>query len=204
MDIKKEILSLLKSIDREGIDTLIEHIQESTYFKDPASTIYHNAYEGGLADYNYNVFKNLDSYRAAHPELDKYEDSIKIIGLLHSLGSVGTFTKIFKNLPLKDGKGKNIKDDCGKLIFRETEVYDVDYTRNLPYPKGQNSNIKIKQFIKLTKLEDLAIYWHQGILDVAHHMMALYRQALQTHKLILFTTQAVTYAQLYGGIKNES
>lgn len=53
---KDKIMSLLSSVNREGIDKLIEFLQNSDYFKAPASTKYHGNFEGGLSEHCYNVY----------------------------------------------------------------------------------------------------------------------------------------------------
>ena len=52
---KEEFLGLLKSVDREGMDKLIEFIEKTDFFKAPASTRYHGAYEGGLLEHSMKV-----------------------------------------------------------------------------------------------------------------------------------------------------
>ena len=54
---REEFLKLLKSIDREGMDKLIEFIEKSDFFKAPASTKYHGAYEGGLLEHSMKVYE---------------------------------------------------------------------------------------------------------------------------------------------------
>ena len=56
---KEKFLELLKSINREGMDQLIEFIEKSDFFKAPASTRYHGAYEGGLLEHSMKVYEIL-------------------------------------------------------------------------------------------------------------------------------------------------
>ena len=58
---REEFLKLLKSIDREGMDKLIEFIEKSDFFKAPASTKYHGAYEGGLLEHSMKVYEILQN-----------------------------------------------------------------------------------------------------------------------------------------------
>ena len=50
---KLEFIELVRSIHREGMDTesLIKKLENSDFFVAPASTIYHNAYDGGLCEH---------------------------------------------------------------------------------------------------------------------------------------------------------
>ena len=63
---KEEFLELLKSIPREGMDKLIEFIEKSDFFKAPASTRYHGAYEGGLLEHSMKVYEILLSKALLH------------------------------------------------------------------------------------------------------------------------------------------
>ena len=52
---KEEFLKLLKSVNREGMDKLIQFIEKSDFFKTPASTRFHGSYEGGLLEHSMKV-----------------------------------------------------------------------------------------------------------------------------------------------------
>lgn len=198
MPTKEEIIKIInKEIKREGKEKLLEFLEKSSFFKDPASDKYHNCAEGGLAEYSLKVYKILKNYQKIYPELEKYDESIAIIGLLHALSLEGTFQKTFKNMPLKNKDGKNAKDEKGKIIFVEKHFYEPIYDNKLPYPDGQLSVIKLKKFLKLTLLEDLAINWHNNIKDISPHIWPLFKQAQKKHKLIFLTCCAVQEAQLF-------
>lgn len=52
---KEEFLALLRSVDREGMDELINFIEKSDFFKAPASTRFHGSYEGGLLEHSLSL-----------------------------------------------------------------------------------------------------------------------------------------------------
>ena len=56
---KEEFIALLKQINREGMDSLIEFLERSDFFEAPASTRYHGAYEKGLMEHSYKVYEIL-------------------------------------------------------------------------------------------------------------------------------------------------
>lgn len=197
MNFKEEIIKELKSIPREGIDNLINYLENSSFFSDPASINRHHNYEGGLAEHSYNVFKNLDKYKLIYPELNDLSDSIKIIGLLHDLSYVGCFQKSTKNLPLKGSDGKNKRGENGKIIFVEKESFDFYPENQLPYPHGHLTTILLKQFIKLTKLEDLAIVWQNGYINITENQTQLVDLAFKKHKLVMLTFFAKKEASIY-------
>jgi hypothetical protein len=194
---KEEIIKELSSIKRDGVENLISYLEESTFFQDPASTNKHNNYEGGLAEHSYNVFKILEKYQKIYPEISDLSESIKIIGLLHDVSYIGCFQKSNKNVPLKGSDGKNKKNENGKIIFVEKENYDFYPENQLPYPQGHLSTIILKQYIKLTKLEDLAIIWQNGFLNVPESQYALVDRAFKKHKLVMLTFFAKKEASLF-------
>lgn len=197
MNYREEILKELSYIKREGIENLISYLENSNFFSDPASTNKHNNYKGGLAEHSYNVFNILDSYKNIYPELINQEESLRIIGLLHDLAYVGCYQKSTKNVPLKGSDGKNKRNENGKIIFIEKENYDIYYENTLPYSSGHLSAISLKKYIKLTKLEDLAITWQNGYMDVPESQYNLVDRAFRKHKLIMLTFFAKKEASLY-------
>jgi 23S rRNA maturation-related 3'-5' exoribonuclease YhaM len=197
-DVKKKIINLLSEIKREGIPEIIKYLEESTYFSDPASANFHNCLEGGLAKHSLNVYEIMSNYKKIYKELDNLEESIRIVSLLHGLGHVGAYHKTSKNVPLKGSDGKNKKNENGKLIFIEKESYEYVPESNLPYPLGMLSALLIKQKMKLSKLEDLAIVWHRGIYDISNNLWPTSDRAMKTHKLIMLLQFAIKEATLYG------
>lgn len=143
MNNKELFLETLKQVKRDGIDKLINWLENSTFFVDPASSNYHCNYEGGLCQHSLNVYNRLKELTG------KDDDTIKIVGLLHDICKVGTY----------ETYSKNVKDVRGQW----TSVLAYRYKKsNLPYGHGEKSVFMISQFIKLSKEEALAIRWHMG------------------------------------------
>ena len=156
------IVDKLKSTKREGIEELIKFLDESDFFVAPASTRYHGAYEGGLAEHCVNV---LDSMLALNDMLnDVYkmprdaEDSIILVALLHDLCKIGCYKE--KTLWRKDSDGK-------------WESY-IGYERkpDLAMGHGGKSVYIAQQYLKLTNAEAQAIFWHMGPYDLSDYMTA--------------------------------
>lgn len=59
MEVKNKIIELLKTVNRDGIDKLIEWLEKTDFFTSPASTKYHGNFEGGLAEHTYLVYTLL-------------------------------------------------------------------------------------------------------------------------------------------------
>ena len=156
---KNFYIQLLKSVDRPGIDALIDYLQNSDFFEAPASTIYHGSYEGGLLEHSLNVYNMLQWYVAnlqdSDFELPKIsEESIIVVALLHDLCKVNCYHKSTRNVK-NERTGKWEKVPCYK---REPL---------LPIGHGGKSVFIIQQFIKLTPEEAQAIYWHMGAYDTS-------------------------------------
>ncbi len=91
--VKNEIIHLLKRVDREGIDRLLEFLEKTDFFTAPASTRFHNNFEGGLAEHSLNVYKELKGLTN-----DEWpEETIIIIGLLHDICKVNNYKVEMRN-----------------------------------------------------------------------------------------------------------
>ena len=54
---KEEVIKLLKETNREGMDKLIEFLENSDFFEAPASTRYHGNFKGGLLEHSMKVYE---------------------------------------------------------------------------------------------------------------------------------------------------
>lgn len=205
MTTKKAIIGLLSSVERDGMGDLINFLEESTFYTDPATCSDHNNYEGGLADHCLNTYQLLTRYCVTcankTPIKDIPEDSLKIIGLLHDISKVGTFQKVSKNVTVVGKDGKNRTKENGKLLFIEKDGYDP-IPSHLPYFSGQLSPQLLKKYIKITKLEDLAIQWCEGESDLTHNQRDIVRRAQRMHQVVLYTQFAKREASLFFGKKS--
>lgn len=158
MDVKEKFLRMYNAIiERPGADRLLEWMEGNGFFTAPASTKYHGAYEGGLAEHSVNVCTRLDSLwfdlvRCGRKE--KYSlETIAVCGLLHDLCKIDAYKTEMKNVKGEDGK------------WQQVSAYT--YTNNFPMGHGEKSVYLIQRFIKLTEEEALAIRWHMGGFDHA-------------------------------------
>ena len=143
MENKERVIELLQQVNRPGIDKLINWLEKTTFFTDPASTKYHDAEEGGLLNHSLLVY---DNYVA----LTGKDDETAIIAcLLHDVCKIGTYKKVMKN----------VKSENGQWIQVESYDYQDD---GMPYGHGEKSVLMISHFINLTKEEMLMIRWHMG------------------------------------------
>lgn len=143
--VRNEIEYLLKKVDREGIDKLVEFLAKTDFYTAPASTRFHNNFEGGLAEHSLNVYKELKELTNGAWD----EDTIIVVGLLHDICKVNNYKVEMRNK-------KN--PDTG-VWFQEPYYTTEDL---MPLGHGEKSVMLIQEFIKLTKEELYAIRWHMG------------------------------------------
>ncbi len=155
--VRKEVIKLLDSTDRQGVDDLIEHMAGSDYFTAPASSRvdFHGCYEGGLAAHSLNVYKAFKA-KVEMYGLEVREDEAIIAALCHDLCKVNTYVP---NMVRK--KGKDSKK--GTMVQSEKKPYVIQ--DNFPYGHGEKSVYIASKFIDLTEREALLIRWHMGPYD---------------------------------------
>lgn len=153
--IKTEFIRLFKEkIQRDGSEKLLEYLINSDFFSAPASTRYHLAEEGGLAQHSLNVFRVL-SQTAQSEMAERYswnfsDETIAIVALLHDLCKIGVYKESTRNVK-KNGRWETVP------------YYEFDDP--LPYGHGEKSVYIISSFIRLTREEAFAIRYHMGASD---------------------------------------
>lgn len=149
---KEEFLGLLKSVNREGMDKLIEFTEKSDFFKAPASTRFHGAYEGGLLEHSMKVYEILiDKVKNSAIPIDVSEESLIIIALLHDICKANFYKVDYRN-------AKNAFGEWEKVPY-----YTVEDT--IPYGHGEKSVMMITEYMKLTVEEKYCIRWHMGFTE---------------------------------------
>ena len=142
------IVALLESTNREGMDQMIGYLKMEGFFTAPASTRFHGSYEGGLAKHSLDVYKKVVELIAVlkidtksgfgmMPIKVKHENII-IAGCLHDVCKIGAYQVTKKG----DGWANNSKKDKGHAKLSIT---------------------RIKENIKLEKIEEMMIRFHMGI-----------------------------------------
>lgn len=147
---KEKFIQLLRKTNREGIEDLINFIEEKTdFFTAPASTRFHGSHEGGLLEHSMKVYEILD-YKIKNNVIDLHvpEDTIIIISLLHDICKVNFYKVDYRN-------AKNARGEWEKVPY-----YTIDDT--IPYGHGEKSVMMLTEYIKLTSEEKYSIRWHMG------------------------------------------
>ena len=144
----------LLSTKREGISELLDYMAEIGFLTSPASTQFHGAYEGALAQHSVNVLECAEKIGVAllgGAEYNKIQDSVIICAILHDLGKCGQFGKpLYVPNILASGKVSDSKPYATNkdLMTLPHEVVSV---------------IEATKFIDLTEEEQRAIAWHNGL-----------------------------------------
>lgn len=147
--VKDEFLKLLKTVNREGMDKLIEYIEKSDFFKAPASTKFHGDFEGGLVEHSMKVYEILvNKVKNSEIPVNTNNETLILIALLHDICKTNYYKVDYRN-------AKNSFGEWEKVPY-----YTVEDT--IPYGHGEKSVMMISEFIKLTVEEKYCIRWHMG------------------------------------------
>lgn len=159
IDIKKnkeEFINLLRSTKREGIENVIEDLEELDFFNAPASASHHLNVEGGLAEHSLNTYKTAmmvwEGMKRLHTiaENDIKEDSIILASLLHDVCKADIYVKAIRNRKTPLGN------------WESYQGYNVSYER-FPMGHGEKSLVLVLcSGLELSDSEMLAIRWHMG------------------------------------------
>lgn len=163
---KHTFCSILYDVKRDNarIDELILKLEGSDFFYAPASTKYHNSYEGGLCDHSLNVYYNLKSLvRNKHLEDRISEDSIIICGLLHDISKMNLYEKSIKNEKVYSEYGTK-HDNMGNFDWVAKETYKIKdvHDRFLYGNHEETSEYMVRTYIPLKLEESIAILNHHG------------------------------------------
>lgn len=153
-DVREEVRKLLLDTKREGIEDLVDYLDEIGFYTAPASTRFHGAEVGALAQHSINVMDCARSIAIAlcgKKWYQAHQDSITICALLHDLGKAGQFGKpLYIENVLKSGEAS------------KTQPFKTnDELKTLPHEIV--SVVEATKFIDLTEEEQRAIAWHNGL-----------------------------------------
>ena len=150
------ITESLKKTKREGVEELLNYMDEIGFYKAPCSTRYHLAEEGGLAEHSVNVLNSAEKISVAlygaKNITEEIRSSIIIVALLHDLGKCGDYGKpMYVDKVLKSGK-------------KGVQPYDTN--KDLTGVPHAIRSVKLATlFIDLTEDEEWAILTHDGLYD---------------------------------------
>ena len=169
-------MNYLEKLGRDGIENLLNFLEKTDFYTAPASTKYHNAFEGGLLRHSLNVYEALKELTNGKWE----ESTIRIVGLLHDICKINMYKVDYRNK----------KDETGQWI--KEPFYTTDDI--MPLGHGEKSIMLISEFIKLSKEELYAIRWHMGGYEPKENYAYIskayekYPLAVYTHMVDLMAT----------------
>lgn len=160
MNKKEEFIALLRSTERDGIETVIEELENLGFFTAPASTKFHLNVEGGLLEHSLNVCHTAQAIRESMVKIDDSlrevlpNDSIIIASLLHDVCKADIYKPVTKKQ----------KNSYGMWV--DVPGYDVDYS-GFPLGHGEKSVIVLLQCgLDMSDDEIMAIRWHMNAWDL--------------------------------------
>lgn len=160
------IKTLLLSTKRQGMEELIDHMEENGFFTAPCSTSHHLSKEGGLAEHSYNVycvakdlsFLMMDGVTDISKEVS---DALIICALLHDIGKMGQFGK--SNYVPNMLKGRATKANPTPEPY-QSESKPFKSNPELLYVDHEVRALSIvSKYIDLTEEEQQTILWHNGL-----------------------------------------
>lgn len=188
----KEFEELMLSVDREGVDKLVDYIRNKTdFYKAPASTRYHSCHEGGLLEHSLNVWYCLKE-KCDNPIWRDYllnstsSDSLIISALLHDICKTNFYVTEFRNKKVYSDNGSKY-DSNGHYDWKSVPSYTID--DKSPYGHGEKSVEIIRSFIKLRPVELFAIRWHMGFTEPKENYNCI-SKAMQMYPLVLALHEA--------------
>lgn len=154
LDNKKFVVDSLMKTGREGMDGLVEYMDDCGFFNAPCSGGNHLACEFGLVHHTRNVMEIAEKMGVClygGKEYNKIHDSVIIAAALHDLGKMGQFEKP----EYVDNILASKKKSDSKPFKRNPDLLNV--------PHEIRSVAIAAMFIDLTEEEQHAILYHNGL-----------------------------------------
>lgn len=165
LDNKKYVVDRLLATEREGMEDLVDYMEEIGFFEAPCSGGNHLACKFGLVHHTRNVMTlaekiGLCLYGAE--EYNKIHDSVIIAAALHDLGKCGQFGKQYyvPNM-IKDGRPTKANPEQ-KYKISDTKPFEVN-KELLHVDHCIRSVVQATLYIDLTEEEQNAILYHDGL-----------------------------------------
>jgi len=153
-------------------------LEASDFYTAPASTRFHNCFEGGLVMHSLSVHDTMVELNVL-TDAQIEPESVAICGLFHDICKA--------NYYVKEKRNKKING-----AWKEIEVWGVK--DQLPMGHGEKSVYLIQKFMQLQDNEALAIRWHLGGFDPGVHFNFpsgySQKQAFKEEKLVALLASA--------------
>ena len=179
MTAKEQFQSLLTGITRNGIENLAAFLEQSDFYKAPASTKYHLAEPGGLLIHSLHVHMLLNA-KVKMFKLTIPQETILICSLFHDICKANFYGT----------ENRNVKNDATGQ-WEKKQIYVVK--DQFPMGHGEKSVTLLLQYVHLTEEEMLAIRWHMGAWTegmTEYGMRQAYNEAKKRYPLVTLLATA--------------
>ena len=155
------VISLLQAVNRPGIESLIDYLLETDYFVAPASSRFHNVFEGGLCQHSLNL---VPAFSSANKQLlnPLPNDSVVLCALLHDLCKINAYLWV-------GGRYKSVKGITGHATL---------------------SLSRIGTHIQLTPQENDVIRYHMALFGIftyhEHDTLSMHKAIMRTPHAQIF------------------
>ena len=136
-------------IQREGLNELLESLEQSDFFSAPASTKFHGAQEGGLCVHSIKVAKRLMEIANLFDTNRYSKETLCVVGLFHDLCKIGVYKTEMRNVKNEQGVWEKVP------FYRFEEDFSFG-------GHGSKSVFLVMEHMKLTRDEASAINSHMG------------------------------------------
>lgn len=175
-----------KYIHREGIDKLLDYLENKTdFFTAPSSTSFHLNEDGGLCRHSLNVhdvaMKLVEHVYAPSVQLETAPfseeislESLAIATLFHDLCKTKIYRKTERWRKNAEGRWES---------YSGYEIQD-----EFPFGHGEKSCIILGWFLRLKQDELLAIRWHMGMFEMGEqgsNTRFAFRSSLERSPLVV-------------------
>lgn len=185
---ERERLALFESA---GLDKIVSqdfktYLLANGFFRAPASTKYHGAYEGGLFDHCFMVMNFLVELSAKNDLHWKRAESPFIIGMFHDLCKIDQY----RHPVMAETLG-------GEVIYDESHwEYNPDTAIK---GHGDKSVILLSQYMTLTEEEVMCVLYHMGAFTDREHWRE-FTNTVQRFPNVLWTHHADMIASHVVGV----
>ena len=162
-DNKNKFISIAKTIEREGINELLDWLETTDFYTTVASTKYHANYPGGLCEHSIHVYENMIKLRDQFcPQIP--DETCKLVALFHDLAKVDFYEEYAQNKKVYSPSGSK-KDELGRFdwvsvkSFKARDAADRDFVLS---EHGVNSYVMLHKYVKLSQGEAAAIINHHA------------------------------------------
>jgi len=161
--------------DPDGCDDYIEKVKNwlknTSFYEDPASTKYHEAFKHGLLYHTLRVYNKMCEVVQIPTFKNVDLSSATLCCICHDWCKIGLYEQ-YK---------RNVKNDAGKW-----ESVDAYKRGSFPHPLGHGvaSAYIAMKLIKLSEEEWLAIRWHMAMFNVASNEINEYQQSCEDYPLV--------------------